>query len=457
MQLPKIICSASFLLFLPYALAAQQRQLSITEAIAAATQAPRLAALREQSNASMAGISEVKNSLLPELTAGYQAGYATYNNITGMSYPGLFLPISGPPSAGNTFDGVPGTALTALLKWEPLTFGQRQAAAQKAASQYQLAVSQYNEALFRQQYSVISAYLDGVYLLTLMKSYRANIGRTQTGLEQSLVLAREGLRPGIDTIQFQSALAQAETDLLALQLRYYEQVSEIIRLTGLPANARDISLTDTAFIGRLPQWADSSVQASQHPAVKVSEFRLEAGKAALKEVQREWRPHFDVWANAYARGSGVAADGTVTKADGWSLTRRNYGAGVQLSFPILGFSRQNIRKKQYRSLLRADEAGLEQTKLDLKVQMETAQLNYEQHGLIARKAVVQAAAAQSAFDGLKISYESGLVDYTRLMQGQYELLRSEAAHAGSVLRLWRSVLDMAVAQGSLDLFTGTLK
>ncbi|WP_346320551.1 TolC family protein [Chitinophaga sp. YIM B06452] len=456
MLLPKIICSAGFLLFLPYALAAQQRPLSITEAVAAATQAPRLAVLREQSNASMAGVSQVKNTLVPELTAGYQAGYATYNNITGMSYPGLFLPISGPPSAGNTYDGVPGTALTALLKWEPLTFGQRQAAAEKASSQYQLAVSQYNEALFRQQYSVISAYLDGVYLLTLMKSYRANIERTQTGLGQSLVLAREGLRPGIDTVQFQSALAQAETDLLTLELRYYEQLAEIVRLTGLPAGARDISLTDTAFIGRLPQWLHSQAQGT-HPAIKVSEFRLEAGKAALKEVQREWRPRFDVWANAYARGSGVAADGTVTKADGWSLTRRNYGAGVQLSFPILGFTQQSIRKKQYRSLLRADEAQLEQTKLDLKVQMETAQLHYDQNGLIARKAFQQAAAAQLAFDGLKISYESGLVDYTRLMQGQFELLRSEALQAGAVLKLWRSVLDMAVAQGSLDLFTNTLK
>lgn len=456
MLLPKIICSAGFLLLLPYALAAQQRPLSITEAVAAATQAPRLAVLREQSNASMTGVSQVKNTLVPELTAGYQAGYATYNNITGMSYPGLFLPISGPPSAGNTYDGVPGTALTALLKWEPLTFGQRQAAAEKASSQYQLAVSQYNEALFRQQYSVISAYLDGVYLQALMKSYRANIERTQTGLSQSLVLAREGLRPGIDTVQFQSALAQAETDLLTLELRYYEQLAEIVRLTGLPAAARDISLTDTAFIGRLPQWQNAQAQ-STHPAIKVSEFRLEAGKAALKEVQREWRPRFDVWANAYARGSGVAADGTVTKADGWSLTRRNYGAGVQLSFPILGFTQQNIRKKQYRSLLRADEAQLEQTKLDLKVQMETAQLHYDQNGLIARKAFQQAAAAQLAFDGLKISYESGLVDYTRLMQGQFELLRSEASQAGAVLKLWRSVLDMAVAQGSLDLFTDTLK
>jgi outer membrane protein len=164
-----------------------------------------------------------------------------------------------------------------------------------------------------------------------------------------------------------------------------------------------------------------------------------------------------VWANAYARGSGVAADGSVHKADGWSLSRRNYGAGIQLSFPILGFSEVSLQKKQYRSLLRADEAQLQQVTLDLQKQQETARFNYDQQMLITEQALVQTKTAQFAFDGLKLGYKSGLIDFTRLMQGQYELLKAETAQAGAFLQSWRSLLDVAAAGGNLNIFLDTLK
>src|SRR5688500_18147928 len=61
---------------------------------------PQLEPYRQQAEASKEKISLAKNSIVPDLTAGYQVNVATFNNITGMSYPGFLLPISGPPSAG---------------------------------------------------------------------------------------------------------------------------------------------------------------------------------------------------------------------------------------------------------------------------------------------------------------------------------------------------------------------
>lgn len=445
-------------MLLPDWLSAQQRDVSIKEALSlTVAQLPQLKAQQEQAQAASYQVNLARNTLLPELTASYQAGYATYNNITGMTYPGSFLPISGPPSSGNTYDAVPGTVLSALLKWTPLTFGQRQAAVEKAAAQYQLASSKYNDAVFRQQYTVIATYLDAVYLSRLMASYRGNIERTRTGLDQALVLAKEGLRPGIDTIQFQSVLAQAEMDLLTLQRRYFEQVTELTRLTGLPGHPDNILLTDTLLLDTPPVLKDTAATLTAHPAFRFYESRKAVSEAALKEVQRGWRPKLDIWANAYARGSGVAADGSVHHANGWDLSHRNYGAGVQLSFPILGFSQVNLQKKQYRSLLRADEAELDQVALNIQKQKETAQFAYSQHLKITQQSLVQARAAKFAYDGLKLSYESGLIDFTRLMQGQYELLKAETSQAGAFLQSWRSLLDIAVAGGNLTTFTDTLK
>jgi outer membrane protein TolC len=420
-------------------------------------QQPQLNSYKEQAAAAGHAIAIAKNTLMPDITAGYQAGFATYNNITGMSYPGLILPISGPPSAGNTYDPVPGTALTALVKWNPLTFGQRQASIEKATAQFKLANSYYDEALFRQQYTVIATYLDAVYLQKLLQSYQSNIERTETGLQQSLVYAQEGLRPGIDTTQFQAALAQATTDLLMIQQQYYARITELTRLTGLPDQPDNIKLSDTLVINQLPAIADSSGVVTNHPLFQYYQAKKTVTEAALKEIQRSWRPRLDLWANVYARGSGVAADGTVHQSDGWSLTRSNYGAGVQVSFPILQFSQVNLQKKQYTSLVKADEAQLSQVALDLQKQQQTAQFSYHQNVLIANQSMIQAQAAGYAFDGLKLSYATGLIDFARLMQGQYDLLKAETGKAGAFLQAWHALLDIAVANGNLDEFINKMK
>ncbi|NLR68867.1 TolC family protein [Chitinophaga varians] len=453
----KIVSLSSIVLFTLHAYA-QPKPLHIKDMLSLVQSAqPQMKAYAAQAQSTQYGVGLAKNTLLPDINIGYQAGYATYNNVTGMSYPGLILPISGPPVAGNIYDPVPGTAAGAILKWNPLTFGQRSAAVEKASAQYKLANSTYNDALFRQQYAAVATYLDAVYLQKLIQTYQANIDRTKAGLEQSLVFTRQGLRPGIDTTQFQAALAQATTDLLIVQRQYYAQITELTRLTGLPDAPTNILLADTSLLSQLPLIADTTAGPAGNPVYQYYQMRKEVTASALKEVERIWRPKLDLWANAYARGSGVKADGTIDKADGWSLSHKNYGAGIQLSFPILQFSEVHLKKKQYQAMVKADEAQLDQVALNLQKQKEAARYNYSQNMLITKQAVVQSQAARFAFDGLQLSYNSGLIDFTRLIQGQYDLLKAETGEAAAFLQAWRSLLDIAVANGQLTTFTDNLK
>ncbi len=435
-----------------------KRTLSIKEALALVMSGqPQLQAYREQSAAVKENVSLAKNTLVPKLTAGYQAGYATYNNITGMNYPGLLMPISGPPASRNNYDPVPGSALTTFMDWTPLSFGQRRAAIEKANAEYTLAGSYYDEALFGQQYATLTVYLDAVYLKKWLISQQANIERTRTGLEQSLVLAKEGLRPGIDTAQFQSALAQAQIEWLTVQRSYMDQLAELTRLTGLMESPDQIELSDSLLTTGLPANIDTAADYTTHPAFRYSLAKKELSLSALKESESSWKPTLDIWANLYSRGSGIKADGTVNKGEGWSLTRNNYGAGLQLSFPILGFTRTRIQNRQFRALLRADEAQLSQVALNLQKQIQTARFHYRQNIQIAGYAPVQRKAACYSYEGLQLAYQSGLVDFTRLTQGQYDLLKAETGEAGAYVQVWRSLLDMAVANGNLNLFTDQLK
>lgn len=463
MYIPKPVLLLLFLSFLipmiwPPAATGQQRTLSIRDVLTLVqTGQPQLQAYREQSTATGYNVSLAKNTLVPDLTAGYQAGYATDNNITGMSYPGLLLPLSGPVFAGSSGSLIPGTALAAYLQWTPLTFGQRAAAVEKATAQFKLAGSNYDNALFQQRYAGILVYLDIIYLQRLLSSQRANIDRTQIGLQQSLVLTKEGLRPGLDSVQFQSLYAQAVMERLTTQRLYQAQVLELCRLTGLQNAPDDLAFSDTLMAAQLPTLPDTAGAYLQNPAYQYQQAQVALSAANLKQAERAWRPRLDVWANAYSRGSGIAADGTINKADGWSLSRSNYGAGVQLSFPILAFSKVNIQKKQYRSLLRADQAQLSQVSVNLQRQVQTAESNYRQNLLIAAQAPIQSRASRLSYEGLRLSYQSGLVDFTRLTQGQYQLLNAEVMEANAYLQVWRSLLDISVSKGNLDLFINQLK
>ncbi len=444
-----------FTTVIPAGSMAQPVKLSIKETLEKVqNNLPQLESYRLQAAAKKEDIPLVKNGLIPDLTVGYQVNIATFNNITGMNYPGFLLPISGPPSVTNEMNFVPGTALGALVKWNPFTFGQRNAAIEKAAAQYRQANTAYNEQLFQYQYAAANLYLETLYLKQVLRISEAVTSRYRVSLEQSLVLAKNGLKPGIDTAQFQSVIIQTEIDYLQTEKTCLQKLEELKRLTGIDAEPENILLTDSVFKPSL-SIADSFAL-SNHPFLLNLEAQRSVTEAGLREAQRGWVPQLDIWGNLYARGSGVSANGTVNKGDGWNLSRTNAGVGLQLSFPVLQFSKINLKKKQYHLLLRSDEARLAQARLDITRQTESAILQYRQDAKIASKTPVQLKIATDVYEGLKLSYEAGLIDYTRLYQSQYELTKAELNNAAAQLQLWRSLLSVAIAKGNLALFTDQL-
>jgi outer membrane protein TolC len=444
-----------FTLAVPRISGAQPVKLSIKETIDKVQHnLPQLESYRQQAAAARENIPLAKNSLMPDLTAGYQVNMATYNNITGMSYPGFLLPISGPPSVNNEMNFIPGTALGALVKWNPFTFGQRNAAIDKAAAAFKQANATYNEQLFQYQYAAVNLYLEALYLKQVLRISAAATDRYKVSLEQSLVLAKNGLKPGIDTAQFQSVIIQTEVEYLQTEKTYLQKIEELTRLTGMADPATNIILTDTVFKPSLI--TEDSFALSNHPYYQLIEAQKNTTIAGLREIQRTWVPQLDIWGNVYARGSGINANGIVNKSDGWGLSRTNAGIGLQLSFPVLQFSKVNIRKKQYNLLLKSDEARLAQVRLDISKQVENATLEYRQDAKIAAKTPVQLKIATDVYEGLKLSYEAGLIDYTRLYQSQYELTKAELNNATAQLQMWRSLLSIAVAKGNLAIFTDQL-
>lgn len=449
-----VICLFIVNFFIPIEGHTQQR-LSLNDIpLLVRTNLPALHVAKANTEASKSLIDYEKRSLMPDVSVAYQANLATFNNITGMSYPGLIMPISGPPSANNDINFVPGSAATAFVTWHPITFGQRSSAIQRATSQYKLANADYNEESFKYEFAAVNAYIEAVYFQQIIASNKSNISRYQSNLEQSLILAKNGLKPGIDTLQIQSSIAQAEIDLLQSENNYKQKIIELSALIGSKNKDYNIILIDTVFdsLDSRNTEIDTAINISGHPFYLTAAAQKDVTAAQLKEVNMSWRPKLDIWGNVYRRGSGIDATGNINKPEGFNLNRNNIGIGIQLSFPLLQFYQLNARKKQYEQLLKADEYRINQIELDLNKQVDMAIQQYQSNLAVTKKMVIRQKSASDAFNSLKLSYEAGLVDFTRLAQSQYELQQAEINNAGAQLILQRSLLEISVAKGDLNLF-----
>src|SRR5436305_3581678 len=109
--------------------AATPPALTITLAVESALHNyPSIRVSQEQINAAAAGIQLARTAYLPHVDALAQVNRGTRNNVFGMLLPQSTLPnISGPVIGSNNSGTVWGSALGALVSWEPFDFGLRHA------------------------------------------------------------------------------------------------------------------------------------------------------------------------------------------------------------------------------------------------------------------------------------------------------------------------------------------
>src|SRR3546814_644113 len=209
----------------------------------AAENYPAIAAKQAQAEAAKASISLEKNTLLPSLDAAYQANYSTYNNITGMHYPATLIPISGPPSSENNDDGVPGSAASLMLKWSPVTFGQRSASIEYHKKLYEKGLASVEDEVLRVKFQVAFMYLEIATTGELIKAYEKNVERNAFHLKQVASLARAGIRPGVDSLKFKGELSKTNTALYDLQNLLETQKQELAELLATE-NLQDFEIDD---------------------------------------------------------------------------------------------------------------------------------------------------------------------------------------------------------------------
>ncbi len=430
--------------------AAQQHQpVALSQLLQLAeTNYPLLKSKAMDVQAAQKSVEAGKRTLIPTLDASYQVNYATYNNITGMAYPQFLVPISGPPSADNSYSGVFGSATSLLLNWQPVTFGQRQSQVDLAKAGVQYAQADAKNEIFQHKIRVTNAYLDVVTAIELEKVYQENLVRTEASLSVAKTLVINGIKPGVDTALLKAEVSRAKVDLL--NSRKYKQQT-IIALSGLLATDSLPSFADSSYFNRVPS-AYVASDTAKNPLLSLYGSTIELGKARKRLLSKTTMPTLGVWGTAYARGSGIDNNGNVKTTDGLAFQRYNYGVGLQLSIPILQFARIKPQLQQQDFQIRSNEEKLNEVALQIRKQNELADTTFRTALAVSKESPLFYESASFSYKVLQSRYQSGLANFADLMQAQYALVKAAADNKTAFMAVWKALLYKAAVNGDLNLF-----
>lgn len=400
-------------------------------------------------------VDVVKYGKQPSIDASYQAGFGTANNLTGMFYPTGILPISGPPSSANQYSPATGSAASVLLNWQVGTFGQRDAQINVSIAEANSKKAEWQQSIFLHKINVISSYLDVILAFEKISIHQKNIERVNANLKQSQVLTNSGIKPGVDTALFLSELSKARIELLNAQRQL--QVAQLIlaQLTGIDGSPVP---ADTSFLNKLPDGIFSSDTAfAGNPIVQNAQSLFNLNKSKELLLKKSYLPKLNVWGTGFARGSGFQPNGTIKTWDGLGLNRVNYGAGVQLVFPIMKYGEVKKQLAQQNLLSKSALEKVEETKSVLALQQHIANTTFNNSIAIAKETQQQLKSGKYAFTAMQIRYNTGLVNFADLIQAQYNLLKAELDSRTAYWDAWKALLLQTAVMGDENIFLNAIR
>jgi outer membrane protein len=448
--LPAILAVAAVL---PAQQAAPQPGLTIGQAVEGALRNyPSIRMSQEQINAAAAGIQLARTAYLPRVDMLAQANRATRNNVFGLLLPQSTVPsMSGPVLGTNNLGTAWGSALGALVTWEPFDFGLRKASVAAATAER----TQQEAALKRTQFEVTVAAADAYVTLIaaqeMVRAAQAGVDRAETLSRTIGALVNAQLRPGADASRALAELAAARTELIQAQQAVEIARANLSQFVGLePAQ---ITVSAPRLLQLPPQPAVPALDTAANPLSVEQNAVIEQLGAQLRILERSYFPRFYLQGAAYARGTGAEANGTnLGGLNGLAPTTQDYALGFTVTFPVMDRASLQAREAGQSAAIRAEKARYQQIATDLKTRWNVAVATLGGARNVAANTPVQVAAARAASEQAAARYQSGLGNIDAVAEAQRLFTQAEINDALARLGVWRALLGIATAAGDLQPF-----
>jgi outer membrane protein TolC len=443
----------SLLLFAAAPAWAQPPTLTPTQAVESALKNyPAIRVSQEQIQAAAAGITLARTAYLPRVDALAQANRATRNNVFGLLMPQSVIPsISGPVLGTNNFGTVWGSALGALVTWEPFDFGLRRANIAVADATR----AQSEAALKRTQFEIAVAAADAYLTLAAaqdtVRAAQAGVDRAEAISKTIAALTGADLRPGADRSRADAEVAASRTQLIQAEAAAGVARATLAQFTG--GDPTQITISAPALLRMPLEQTAGPLDLTANPRMLEQTAAIEQARAQLEALKRSWFPRFYAQASAYARGTGAETNGArLGGVNGLAPTVANTAVGFSVQFPLTDLPAIRARETAQSATIRSQAARADQIAVDLQAQWNRAAANFEGARRIAANTPIQIKAARDATDQATARYQSGLGNIDAVAESQRLLTQAEIDDALARLSVWRALLGIAAATGAIDPF-----
>lgn len=413
---------------------------------------PSVKVSQEQIAAAAAGIQLARTAYLPRIDGLAQVNRATRNNIFGMLLPQSVIPsISGPVLGTNNLGTAWGSAIGALVTWEPFDFGLRRA--NVAAAEASRAQS--DAALKRTEYEIAIAAADAFLTLAAsqetVQAAQAGVARNETVSRTIHALVNAELRPGADASRADAELAASRTQLIQAEQAVDIARATIARFTG--GEPAQVAISAPSLAQLPPEHDEPAFDAAANPIAQEQTAAIEQAKAQLRALERSYFPRFYLQGSAYARGTGAETSGNILGGvNGLAPSVQNYALGFSVTFPVFDFASLQAREAAQSATLRAQTARAQQIATDLRAQWNTALAALRGARRVAANTPVQVTAARAAAQQATARYQAGLGNIDAVAEAQRLVTQAEIDDALARLNVWRGLLALAAAAGDIRPF-----
>lgn len=431
------------------------RPLSLPEALELARQnAPHLQAKAYQVRAAEADITQAKTQRLPSVRLSGQVSYGSTNAVAGTILPiGTVIPTTGTLAGVNSYNAVFGSMGTALAEWSPVTFGQYPAQLARAEAARGYAQADADSEWFTQQLRVAQTYLDLLATQSLRQVREQDVRRVGTLKKTITRLARNGLRPGVDSTLARATEAQSRLALVGAREQEADRQARLSTLLGQPGRTWQ---PDTLYNRALPPALVPPP--ANHPTLGLQQRAVDLGQAREIIIRRSYRPRLLLLGATWGRGSGIGYNGqTDYGLNGAAPTRFNYALGVGLVFDVLDWPRLRAQAQAENLRTQGLQAEYRQQQVELLSQATLAEQRLALAADRARESPLQLAAARQVYRQKLALYNAGLATVVDVTQALYGLQQAEQDQVLTANATWQAVLLQTAAAGDFSFFFTHLK
>jgi outer membrane protein len=384
------------------------RTLTLEDALKTAqSRHPQMRAVRAQTEASSARVSESKSALLPQVGASgsymYGAGRAAPGSLVGSFY---------------RF----GLSASELV----YDFGQTTGKWNAAKATLQSVEAQERNASVQLGFGLRSAYFTAAAARALVKVAEENLRNQDAHLRQIQGFVEAGTRPEIDLAQARTDRANAKVQLINAQVAYDTDKALLNQAMGVesPADWEVTEAPSQPLVGEDANADDlMAVAIKSRPDLLSLARQIEAQELTTGSIQGAYAP-------AFTASAGASELGTALDDLRWGAQ-----AGLSLNWQIFGGGITRAQVLESRANTAALRAQYELQRQQVRTDVEQARL-----GVRAAKAAIEAAheATENARIRLTLAegrYQAGVGNVIELGDAQLALTTAAAQEVQAIFNL----------------------